>query len=103
MIRRQAATDSLPVQPPAPITPASEIRMEVRRGSASILVTWPAALATECGTWLREFRFSKRHAFDVTTRACAPSAGAATDICKGVTPWPSLGGREGQIMLGKED
>lgn len=44
----------VPVQLPAPVTPASEVRMEVRRGSTTIVVTWPAALATECGTWLRE-------------------------------------------------
>jgi transposase len=49
-----ASSPFVPVQLPAPITTASEIRMEVRRGSTTIVVTWPAALATECGTWLRE-------------------------------------------------
>ncbi len=53
--RTEAASSSfVPVQLPAPVTPASEIRMEVRRGSTTIVVTWPAALATACGTWLRE-------------------------------------------------
>jgi transposase len=50
----EVASSFVPVQLPAPVTPASEIRMEVRRGSTTIVVTWPAALATECGTWLRE-------------------------------------------------
>ncbi|MDM0117625.1 transposase [Variovorax sp. J22R133] len=44
----------VPVQLPAPVAPASDICMEVRRGSTTVVVTWPAALATECGAWLRE-------------------------------------------------
>jgi transposase len=44
----------VPVQLPAPVAPAGDIRMEVRRGSTTVVVTWPAALASECGTWLRE-------------------------------------------------
>ena len=44
----------VPVQLPAPVAPAGDIRMEVRRGSTSVVVTWPATLAAECGTWLRE-------------------------------------------------
>ena len=44
----------VPVQLPAAVAPASDIRMEVRRGSTTVVVTWPAALASECGTWLRE-------------------------------------------------
>ncbi|SEB19860.1 transposase [Variovorax sp. YR216] len=50
----EASSSFVPVQLPAPVTPASDIRMEVRRGSTTIVVTWPAALATECGMWLRE-------------------------------------------------
>ncbi|MDL9998323.1 transposase [Variovorax sp. J22P240] len=42
------------LQLPAPVAPPSDIRMEVKRGPTTVVVTWPAALATECGTWLRE-------------------------------------------------
>ncbi|VTU45981.1 hypothetical protein SRS16P2_00422 (plasmid) [Variovorax sp. SRS16] len=42
------------LQLPAPVAPVSDIRMEVKRGSTTVVVSWPAALAAECGTWLRE-------------------------------------------------
>ena len=42
------------LQLPAPVATTSDIRLEVRRGSTTVVVTWPAALAGECGTWLRE-------------------------------------------------
>ena len=38
-----------------PSAPAlSEIRVELRRGSTSISVTWPVAAAVECAVWMRE-------------------------------------------------
>ena len=51
---KSSPSSFVPVQLPAPVTSASDIRMEVKRGSTTVVVTWPAALATECGTWLRE-------------------------------------------------
>ena len=42
----------------APVSPAQatgEIRMELRRGSATVTVTWPSQLAGVCGVWLREW------------------------------------------------
>ena len=51
---KSSPSSFVPVQLPAPVTPPSDIRMEVKRGSTTVVVTWPAALATECGTWLRE-------------------------------------------------
>jgi transposase len=33
----------------------AEIRMELRRGAATVTVTWPGQLAGECGAWLREW------------------------------------------------
>jgi transposase len=33
--------------------PVSDIRVEVRRGDATVTVTWPASAAGECATWLR--------------------------------------------------
>lgn len=53
----QAVSGFVPVQLPAPAeapAPASDIRMEVRRGAVHVVVTWPAALASECGGWLRD-------------------------------------------------
>ncbi len=32
-----------------------EIRMELRRGSSTVTVMWPSELASDCGTWLREW------------------------------------------------
>ncbi|MCY1245881.1 hypothetical protein D9M72_590660 [compost metagenome] len=37
-----------------PAIPPGDIRMELRRGAISVVVTWPAGLASECGDWLRE-------------------------------------------------
>jgi transposase len=38
----------------APVAPINDIRLEVRRGSTTVVATWPAGLAVECATWLRE-------------------------------------------------
>jgi transposase len=41
--------------PSAPPVPNGEpIRIEVRRGSTVIAVTWPASAADACATWMRE-------------------------------------------------
>jgi transposase len=39
--------------PPAP--PTADIRIEVRRGSATVTVSWPAQAAGDCAAWLREW------------------------------------------------
>lgn len=40
---------------PAPPAPSAEsIRIEVRRGSTTIAVTWPASAADACAAWMRE-------------------------------------------------
>jgi len=47
----------VPVQLPARAetpAPPGDIRMEVRRGAVQVVVTWPAALAGQCGGWLRD-------------------------------------------------
>jgi transposase len=31
-----------------------DIRIELQRGSTKVVVTWPAAAATECAAWMRE-------------------------------------------------
>lgn len=40
--------------PPPSCAPAPDIRIELRRGAASVAVTWPVAAATECAAWMRE-------------------------------------------------
>lgn len=40
---------------PAPPAPSTEsIRIEVRRGSTIVEVTWPAGAADACAAWMRE-------------------------------------------------
>lgn len=40
---------------PARPTPAGEpIRIEVRRGTTTIALTWPAGAADACAAWMRE-------------------------------------------------
>ena len=44
----------VPVQlPPAEAAPA-DIRIELRRGSTAISVSWPCAAASACAAWMRE-------------------------------------------------
>ena len=38
-----------------PISAPAAIRLELRRGAASVIVDWPAQEAVACGTWLREW------------------------------------------------
>jgi len=49
-----AASTFVAVQFPEPVTPAGEIRIEVRRGATTITVAWPMAAAAECAGWMRE-------------------------------------------------
>lgn len=49
-----AASTFVPVQLPGPAAPASEIRIEVRRGTTAITVSWPLAAAADCAGWMRE-------------------------------------------------
>jgi transposase len=45
----------LPVQLEAPQTAPAGIRLELHRGAATLIVTWPAQEAAACGSWLREW------------------------------------------------
>jgi len=49
--------DFLPVQLPQPAGSriSSDIRMELRRGSSSVTVSWPLQCSAECAAWLRDW------------------------------------------------
>ena len=71
---RESETHGEPVSSPAPALPApnasasaafvpmslpaaaasTDVRIELRRGGTTISVTWPAAAAVACATWMRE-------------------------------------------------
>lgn len=45
----------LPVQLEAHQAAPAGIRLELHRGAATVVVTWPAQEAAACGSWLREW------------------------------------------------
>ena len=45
----------VPVQLAARPAEAADIRLELRRGSAAVIVNWPLQEAATCGAWLREW------------------------------------------------
>lgn len=49
----EAPVAFIPLPLPAK-TAATDIRIELRRGSTSISVTWPTEAAAECAAWMRE-------------------------------------------------
>jgi transposase len=49
-----APSSFLAVQLPAPTASASDIRLELRRGAMTAVVTWPTTAAAECAAWMRE-------------------------------------------------
>jgi transposase len=45
----------VPMALPAPsCSPASDIRIELRRGATSVTLTWPVAAAEHCAAWMRD-------------------------------------------------
>jgi len=44
----------MPVPLAAAAEPASEVRVELRRGATLVTVSWPTSAAGECAMWLRE-------------------------------------------------
>lgn len=49
-----APSGFVPVQLAGVHTPAPDIRIELRRGTTTINVSWPCAAASQCALWLRE-------------------------------------------------
>lgn len=50
-----AASGFVPVQLEMPRAAPTDIRLELRRGTATVVVSWPAQQAACCGRWLREW------------------------------------------------
>lgn len=50
-----AASAFVPLQLEMPRAAPADIRLELRRGAATVIVNWPAQEATACGNWLREW------------------------------------------------
>ena len=50
-----AVASFVPVALPAPSCAVlADIRMELRRGTTTMTITWPAAAAADCAAWMRE-------------------------------------------------
>lgn len=51
-----AAFVPVQIQSPSPnSSPTPDIRLELRRGAAAVVVSWPAQEAAACGRWLQEW------------------------------------------------
>jgi transposase len=50
-----AASAFVPLQLEMPRAAPAGIRLELRRGAATVIVDWPAQEAAACGRWLREW------------------------------------------------
>jgi transposase len=50
-----ATSAFLPLQLEMPRVAPADIRLELRRGAATVIVNWPAQEAAACGRWLREW------------------------------------------------
>lgn len=51
----QPAPAFVPLALPAPnAPPAADIRIELRRGSTTVTLSWPSSAAAECASWMRE-------------------------------------------------
>ncbi|BAP88735.1 transposase [Burkholderiales bacterium GJ-E10] len=44
---------ALPLEPLPTVAPSGEIRIELRRGAATVTVSWPVSAAGDCAAWLR--------------------------------------------------
>lgn len=50
-----SVTAFIPVALPAPVPKAAQdIRIELRRGSTTMMITWPVTSAGDCAVWMRE-------------------------------------------------
>ena len=54
---RLAASETMSGFVPVPLSPCVDppIRLELRKGTTTVTVDWPASSAAACGAWLREW------------------------------------------------
>ena len=50
-----SASAFVPLQLEMPRAVPADIRLELRRGAATVIVNWPGQEAAACGSWLREW------------------------------------------------
>jgi len=50
-----SASAFVPLQLEMPRAAPADIRLELRRGAATVIVNWPGQEAAACGSWLREW------------------------------------------------
>lgn len=50
-----AASAFVPLQLEMPSAAPADIRLELHRGAATVIVNWPVQQAAACGSWLREW------------------------------------------------
>ena len=50
-----ASSAFVPLQLEMPRAAPADIRLELRRGAATVVVNWPVQEAAACGSWLREW------------------------------------------------
>ena len=50
-----ASSAFVPLQLEMPRAAPADIRLELRRGAATVIVNWPVQEAAACGSWLREW------------------------------------------------
>lgn len=58
VVSARAGAEFLPLQLPAPAVAqgaSTDIRVELRRGTSTITVSWPLHGARDCAAWLREW------------------------------------------------
>jgi transposase len=57
----QRATEFVALSLPAVAAPVlsttspPDIRIEIKRGATTLSISWPSAVASDCGAWLREW------------------------------------------------
>ena len=53
---KSPAPSFVPLQlpPPAQAPASADIRIEIRRGTSVIAVSWPSSASSECASWMRE-------------------------------------------------
>jgi transposase len=55
VLAESASPAFIPVTVSQTVSTSPDIRLELRRGNATVAIQWPVGAAGECGAWLREW------------------------------------------------